>query len=136
MKRQIRTAMFESNSSSCHTLHICSKDEFEKWQKGEVVFDRWNEEFITPNDVTVEMQDLEEFYSRKHKDPYIKKFLELDEDAINQLRKEYIKDNELEADGETYDDWKNDDYLDTFAKRYTSEHGDEIVIFGKYGYDG
>ena len=48
MKRQVRIGMFESNSSSTHTLHICSKDEFEKWQKGEVVFDRWNEEFITP----------------------------------------------------------------------------------------
>ena len=136
MKRQVRYGTWETNSSSTHVLHICSKDEFEKWQNGEVIFDRWNEEFITPSDVTVEMQDLEEFYSRKHKDPYVKKFLELDEDEINQLRKEYIKDNELEANGLTYSDWKHDDYLDTFTERYTSKHGDEIVIFGKYGYDG
>lgn len=137
MKRQIRTAMFESNSSSCHTLHICSKDEFEKWKNGEVVYDEWNEVFATINNIQVKKKDLKEFYSYRYEgNPFMKQFSELDEKALDQLKTEYIEFNDLQPEGKTYNEWNADYDLETYTKSYTSEHGDEIVIFGKYGYDG
>lgn len=41
MKRQIRRGVFETNSSSTHSLTMCSEEEFEKWKNGEILFDRW-----------------------------------------------------------------------------------------------
>ena len=35
MKKQIRIGVFESNSSSTHSLTIVSEDEFKKWKNGE-----------------------------------------------------------------------------------------------------
>lgn len=40
MKRQIRRGVYETNSSSCHALSMCSGEEYEKWKNGELVFDR------------------------------------------------------------------------------------------------
>lgn len=39
MKRQIRKNIFETNSSSVHTLTMCSADEYRRWQDGEMVYD-------------------------------------------------------------------------------------------------
>lgn len=33
MKKQIRYEVFETNSSSVHSLTMCSSDEYEKWGK-------------------------------------------------------------------------------------------------------
>ena len=36
--RQVRIGTFETNSSSTHTLVIVSKEEYEKFKKGELLF--------------------------------------------------------------------------------------------------
>lgn len=36
MKKQIRRYVFETNSSSVHSLTMCSGEEFKKWKNGEV----------------------------------------------------------------------------------------------------
>ena len=36
--RQIRIGVFETNSSSTHTLVVCTDEELEKWKKGEIVY--------------------------------------------------------------------------------------------------
>lgn len=38
MKRQIRLGVYETNSSSTHSLTICSEEEFEQWKNGELLF--------------------------------------------------------------------------------------------------
>lgn len=137
MKKQIRMGMFESNSSSTHTLYICSKDDFERWEKGEVVFNERNEVFATISNIKVKKEDLKKFYSYRYAgNPFMKQFSELDEKALDQLKTDYIICTDLQPDGKTYNEWNTDYNLETYIKSYTSEHGDEIVIFGKYGYDG
>lgn len=42
----IRSGVFETNSSSTHSLNICTEDEFNKWINGELLYDDWNEEFV------------------------------------------------------------------------------------------
>lgn len=44
MKRQIRRGVFETNSSSTHSLTMCSEEEFEAWKRGEVLFQEYGEE--------------------------------------------------------------------------------------------
>jgi hypothetical protein len=37
MKQQIRTGVFETNSSSEHSLAVVAHDDYERWKKGELV---------------------------------------------------------------------------------------------------
>lgn len=39
MKINIRNNVFETNSSSVHTLCICTKEEYEKFKNGELLYD-------------------------------------------------------------------------------------------------
>lgn len=50
MKKTIRKGIFETNSSTTHTLVIGSKEEFDKWKNGELVWDWETEEFIPKKD--------------------------------------------------------------------------------------
>ena len=42
----IRKDVFETNSSSTHSLTLCTQDEYDKWVAGEYVYDRTEEELI------------------------------------------------------------------------------------------
>lgn len=56
--RQIRRNVFETNSSSTHSITMCMKSEFDKWIAGELVWSRWDKELveITPK-VEASMED-------------------------------------------------------------------------------
>ena len=43
MKKNIRFNVFETNSSSIHSLCICTEEEFNAWKKGESYYDYWND---------------------------------------------------------------------------------------------
>ena len=50
MKIKIRSNVFETNSSSVHSLCICTEEEFDAWKKSEIYYDYWNDKF-TKNSV-------------------------------------------------------------------------------------
>ena len=122
---QIRQNIFETNSSSTHSLTICRKDEFDKWKNGEVYL-------IADIPWGVETKEVEAMKN--------KTFIS-QEDALiilEQCTDEYIfKDlfytyNEF-FDGEDY--WNYN--LNSYAKTYTDDKtGVTYVAFGQYGYDG
>ena len=69
--------------------------------------------------------------------PFYKKWDELSEDEINSWYQKYYNDNKTEYDDlVTYDEYFGSYDLETYTSWYTSESGDQIVAFGKYGYDG
>ena len=43
---QIREGIFETNSSSTHTLTMCTKSEFDRWKSGELVYDIYDEKLV------------------------------------------------------------------------------------------
>ena len=105
MKIQVRRGVFETNSSSVHSLCICSADDYYKWKNGELLYDFYNEALIE------------------------------DSDKIQQNRKEceengdandYVYYNE-------YSDYTSD--FEVYEEFYTSKSGDGIVAFGYYGYE-
>lgn len=50
MKRRIRCGVFETNSSSTHSICICTKEDYDKWKNGEMLYDRYNEELVSLDD--------------------------------------------------------------------------------------
>lgn len=136
MKRQIRRGVFETNSSSTHSLTMCSEEEFEQWKNGELLFDEWgSESFVKANSLSDDdkkyaVQDYE-----NHKDEFSKDWSDLSESAKEKYYTKYAKENNIvDEDVKTYEEWRHSN-LETFVDRYTSKSGDKIVAFGKYGYD-
>ena len=63
MKRQIRRGVFETNSSSVHSITMCTNSDYEKWENGELVWDRWNCELVPITDeIQMSMDDDEREY--------------------------------------------------------------------------
>ena len=48
--RQIRRNVFETNSSSTHSITMCMKSDFDKWIAAEMVWDRYNQQLISITD--------------------------------------------------------------------------------------
>jgi hypothetical protein len=51
MKKQIRRGVFETNSSSVHSITMCSQDEYSRWERGELLFDKYHNKFVDSNKV-------------------------------------------------------------------------------------
>lgn len=96
---QIRQGIFETNSSSCHSICIVKKSDYEKWQNGELVYNDVKSKLVTHDEMKL---DLCDWY---------------DED-----------------DFKTFEEYEDDYSFEHYEQFYTSESGDEIVIFGEYGY--
>ena len=59
MKIQVRNMVFETNSSSTHTLTICNEVDYIKWKNGELVLDMDEEGLFEIGDIGD--QDKEEY---------------------------------------------------------------------------
>ena len=139
--RQIRNGVFETNSSSTHSLTMCTQEEFDKWINGEILFDYYNGCF---REIT-KLSEKEKMGAREHynrcKSTYWKDWGQLSEDEIQEWYNSYFntilrQQNSEYEDLMTYADWQNNYDLEQFIQHYTSPSGDKIVAFGKYGYDG
>lgn len=137
MKRQIRRGVFETNSSSTHSLTMCSEEEFEQWKNGKVLFDEDGETFVKASELSNKDKEYAAQEYEDNKDEYSKDWSELSETAKERYYTKYAKENDfINEDAKTYDEWNNDYELETFVDKYTTKSGDRVVAFGKYGYDG
>lgn len=108
MKIQIRRGVFETNSSSVHTLCLCTSDEYDKWKNGEYVYDYYDEELVP---ITPEIKETMEKESRNN----------------SKCDRSYL----------TYDqffDWRYIDY-EKFEETKSFD-GKKVVAFGYSGYNG
>lgn len=55
--KQVRRSVFETNSSSTHSITICTEDEYDKFKRGELMYDRWNEKLVPNSAVLVDSDD-------------------------------------------------------------------------------
>ena len=118
--KKIRNNVFETNSSSTHSITICSKDDYDKWVNGELFY--YNDAFYTEEERNKFLIDAG--YS--------------DEEI------ELVK-NWKEDDNFDFDWWdiplSNEQYYKNICSDYDefNEHknvnGVEIVAFGYYGND-
>lgn len=119
----VRRGVFETNSSSTHSLTMCSESDYDKWKKGDLLFDDWNGELITKE----EYKKIYEEEKRKYLEKYSNETEEDFEDYYND-DKQYYNFDEF---------WNKYDYdYETFLDNYITPSGEKIIAFGYYGYDG
>lgn len=123
MKRSIRRGVFETNSSSTHSICIVPAEDFEAWKRGELVFQQDEGELVsvTPNPdakITVRYRDATGKLSTK----------EVPDTPEN--REQYYYDEFT-----TYEQWQDNCDLEIFVEEKAIK-GVRVVAFGKYGYDG
>lgn len=112
---QVRRNVFETNSSSTHSITICTEDEYEMWKRGEIYWCRWRENFVSKEEVI---------------------------DSWNKYCSKYYADEEgdfdewlIEEGYYTFDRY-DDIEMETYEEHYQTKSGDKIIVFGYYGYDG
>ena len=154
--KTIRENTFETNSSSCHTLIIVSKEEFEAVKNCDYLINYCK---IIPveqayKETMEELEQLEEKMSTSYRATYK---TELTFDVFKEVLKKFrewsltynnrhdayagpIEDNEtavtagLPEDYDTFNTYGGE-YYETYSESYTTKSGDEIVAFGYYGHD-
>lgn len=124
MKKQIRRGVFETNSSSTHSLTMMMKSDYERWERENLYrFNGWTGgwEFNCPVEGYLYTRDEAVEWAKENK--YYKDVREFDNEILKDV-------------GFTSFDEKDDEYFENFYKEFTTPFGETIVAFGKYGYDG
>lgn len=124
---QTRFGVFETNSSSTHTLQILNASDYKKLESGECLLSRWYDGIYTVEEAV--QVCVKEWNAWHQSDPKtVEEVMAMDYDD----RMDFLSTERFE----TLDNYFDDEYLETFSKRFTTPSGDEVVVFGKYGYDG
>ena len=123
MKKQIRQGVFETNSSSVHSLTMCSAEEFEKWKNEEVLYWKERDKFGTKEEIIAELKTIT-WYNGELCYPNVDWN---DEDTVHDI----FCDEGIE----TYDKYFDNYYFETFRQTHTTPSGDKVVAFGYYGHD-
>lgn len=122
MKRQIRRGVFETNSSSTHSITMCSGEEYDKWCSGNLLFWVGKKKFGTKEDIIEELKELTRWdNSLMYPD------VNWDDDSV-------VADIFDSEEIQTSDEFFDDEYLETFEETYHTSNGEEVVAFGKFGY--
>ena len=130
MKRQIRRGVFETNSSSTHSLVMCLKSDYDRWKNGEVLL------FIGSSWCYPDghAPKTNHFYTKEQAIEFEKssKYPPADDmDWDSEEAEEHLR----ECDWRTYESYDSD-YLEWFEDTFTTPSGETVVAFGQYGYDG
>ena len=129
--RQIRRGIFESNSSSVHTLTICMKEDYNKWIKGKVYLNNFY-------GVSNSLYRDKEFVTRDEalhiilKSNWVPDDFPDNEDWNKEEIQSYI-DEILEDDFIKFDNYGND--FEWFEEEYKTPLNEDIIAFGYYGHD-
>lgn len=122
---KIRQNVYETNSSSTHSISICTSDEFEKFKKGEVYFNNYwcssdkpikDKLFVTLDEILASVDE----YEVKE----IKEAMENEDDL------DYVLFN---TGFQSYNNFGGDH--EVYEEDYTTPGGEHIVAFGYYGQD-
>lgn len=122
---QIRRNVFETNSSSTHSLTMCMKEEYDSWECGEVLL---NENYTASSKKEGKFIDKETAVKILLDEGYY------DEECIKSLDEDEFYEALKDVGIYRYDDYPLD-YLEWFECEYTTPGGETVVAFGQYGYD-
>ena len=148
MYYQIRRGTFETNSSSVHSLTLCSESDYERWSNGELFYEPYGRGFVTLEEV-VNSEEFKEMEVSKHIKDNLSLFKEMayayeelsyDDDyrriiderseELNNTIKDEIRDMEVYSIDSFF---AKTDY-ETFAEEKNID-GVNVVAFGYFGHD-
>lgn len=135
---QIRHGVFETNSSSTHSLCICTEDEFTDFKCNKAMWDKNTNKIVPTNKITRNyVQRAKEYYT-KQQTSFMKDWDSLSPESqlefiVSEFDKSYAGDWLFE-EKTFYKDWGTG--FERFESHFTTPSGDKMVAFGEYGYDG
>lgn len=155
----IRKGVFETNSSSTHSITMCTQDEYDRWKNGELYYLECAEKFLTKEerDTMLKERVLENkvitdwdnktvtyngetksYIDYSNRDDVIKSFFTLEmiasvtEDEIQEMLDDDFDRYETPCEFDEY--WDNLEY-ETYHTTYTTKSGEIVAAFGYYGND-
>lgn len=114
-----RLGMFESNSSSTHSMIIGMEDDFKNWENGELLYSRYNKQgFYTKEEAINFLKEI----------PYYKNtdFNMIDPEELQEI---------FEDEGFISWDWLDYDELYHDYNEFITPGGEKICITCRYGRD-
>lgn len=132
---QIRQGVFETNSSSTHSITMCSKDEYKKWMSGELYL---NDDGWWGLDCMIDAKD-KTFITKDEAISLLGgyKYCDYSEETLRNLDDEELHEEFYENGIYSCEDYweRRCEWFETFENDFTTESGDEVVAFGFYGHD-
>jgi hypothetical protein len=123
MKMQIRQSVFETNSSSVHSITMCTENEFDEWRNGKIYRNNgwWGSSTSTLKQKCFLTQDeaIELIKSSNWYEP-MNEYEDIDS---------YFREYDIHS----YENWG--DYYETDVTHYTTPNGEKIVAICYYGHD-
>lgn len=117
---KVRSNVFETNSSSVHTICLCSKDVYERWaesrseiKEDSYLWDKYTDNLIPISEILSDIPMT---------------FKDAKEINFSCLPEHYYT-------AERYYDYMNDKWYEMYHTETTSPSGDEMVAFGYFGHD-
>ena len=126
--KQVRHGVFETNSSSTHSITMCMESEFIAWQNGEVYLNDdagWCSNSIYKDKKFVTKEEAIDILTKNKYKPDTDLSYMSNEDL-----EYYFKDSCIY----TFDNYRWD-YYESYKDKFTTPNGDTIVAFGYYGND-
>ena len=134
MKRQIRRGVFETNSSSTHSLTMCLKSDYDRWTNGEVLLFKGPGWYCDENWCYDENNKplKNHFYTKEECINFVKSSKyppseDMDWEDRDSVT-EYFRENEF------YDGEYTDDELEWFEDEFITPSGEKVIAFGEFGY--
>ena len=126
---QIRQGVFETNSSSTHSITMCMKSEFDMWERGEVYLN----DGLWPS-CTVEAKN-KTFVTKDEAIEMICNEYHNDKDYLSNLDKGKLEDELYEYGIYSWNTFWNRacHWYEAYTNEFTTENGDDVVAFGYYG---
>ena len=137
MKEQVRKGVFETNSSSTHSITMCLESEYDKWLKGELFLCRWSFGFGYYDFDESKRPEEGKFYTREQVFEFLKLKGWAEEELILEEQNENMEEILSEEGFFSYSQYNErlSRYYEGFEKKYSLESGENIVAFGYYGED-
>ena len=122
---KIRKGVFETNSSSTHSITMCNESDYNKWINGDLYLARWGykgKDFISREEYNADLKEYIDDYHKSYPD-------EVYEDS--ELEEDFRSDNGYIS----YKEWCDDFDYETEKSEFVSEHGDKVIALCYYGND-
>ena len=123
MSLSIRHGVFETNSSSIHSITMCTESDYDKWVNGELYLARWghkDKKFVTKQEYEFELQE----FINKQSDIYGTQDRE-------ELEHEFIGDYGFLS----FKDWCDDFDFETEKSEFITPGGEKVIALCYYGND-
>lgn len=118
LAKAIRMNIWETNSSSTHSIAICNQSQLDDWKNGRLFYGINFGKLFTIEQIR---ENFEEFQKKCCDKEWIKSY----------TFEQYIKNSY-----QTFDEWSESEYLETYIENHVTPNGEPIICFGKFGYDG